>query len=188
MEKEQTKRNRTGRKISMAYQLSLLGETKRQSPYILMSLREEYFEQMKKYNKKFEYRTRYLKEPTTAFIYISKTKKSIVGKIDFGTPIIDKSENISEIAENEHPGCYQQMMKYLSAGVGYAIPVKKITLIEEVILEELTNKFPGFVVPQSYYILDKKPELLNYLLQKKDLGEHGEANSKRILQDDGREL
>ena len=48
---------------------------------VLMSLREEYYNAMIQGKKHYEYRTRYLKEPSDAYIYISKTKKSIVAKI-----------------------------------------------------------------------------------------------------------
>lgn len=47
--------------------------------------------------------------------------------------------------------------------IGYAIPIEKITLLKELSLVELQKHFPNFVVPQSYYILDKKPELLSFL-------------------------
>ena len=55
------------------------------------------------------------------------------------------------------------MMEYLYNNIGYAIPIEEINPIEEVPLSELQKKFPNFVVPQSYYILDKKPELLSFL-------------------------
>ena len=58
------------------------------------------------------------------------------------------------------------MIDYMHNDIGYAIPVKKITLIEDVSLEELKSKFLDFVPPQSYYILDRKPELLNFLNSK----------------------
>lgn len=130
---------------------------------VLMSLREEYYDAIVKGEKTFEYRTRYLKGPSTAFIYISKTKKSIVAKIEFDSPIIGTAEEISSLAEKENPGCYNNMMDYFSKGTGYAIPILSITKIDEVKLEDLKKQFPNFVVPQSYYILDKKIDLLNYL-------------------------
>lgn len=55
------------------------------------------------------------------------------------------------------------MMEYLYNNIGYAIPIEEINPIEEVPLSELQKNFPNFVVPQSYYILDKKPELLSFL-------------------------
>ncbi len=133
---------------------------------VLMSLREEYYEAMLNGRKHYEYRTRYLKEQSEAYIYISKTKKCIVAKIKFGEPIIGDAKTIATIAEREEPGCYQAMIEYLNNNVGYAIPVEEITSIEEVPLFELQQQFPKFVVPQSYYILDKKPKLLAFLESK----------------------
>lgn len=144
----------------MKGQLSLFeGEPK----CVLMSLREEYYNAMLDGRKHYEYRTRYLKEASDAYIYISKTKKSIVAKIKFGEPIIGDAQTIATIAEQEEPGSYNGMMEYLYNNIGYAIPIEEITPIEEVPLSELQQNFPNFVVPQSYYILDKKPELLSFL-------------------------
>ena len=131
--------------------------------HVLMSLREEYYDAMLEGRKHYEYRTRYLKEESEAYIYISKTKKSIVAKIKFGEPIIADANTIALIAEQEEPGSYNGMMEYLCNNIGYAIPVEEIIPIEEVSLSELQQQFPNFVVPQSYYILDKKPELLSFL-------------------------
>ena len=141
-------------------QLSFFEESKKN---ILLSLREEYYNQMLDGSKKYEYRTRYLKEETIAYIYISKTLKKIVAKIEFGEPIIGTAKEIATIAEEEQPGCYQDMLAYMYNDIGYAIPVKNIVPIEEVSLEEMKSKFPDFVPPQSYYILDKKPEMLDFL-------------------------
>lgn len=54
---------------------------------------------------------------TKAFIYISKTQKSIVAMIDFDQPIFGMSHEISVISERENPGSYQDMMDYLDRGV-----------------------------------------------------------------------
>lgn len=148
----------------MRGQLSFIEE---EPKCVLMSLREEYYNAMLEGRKHFEYRTRYLKEASEAYIYISKTKKSIVAKIKFGESIIGDANTIALIAEQEEPGSYNGMMEYLYNNVGYAIPVEEIVPIEEVSLNELQQQFPNFVVPQSYYILDKKPELLSFLESRK---------------------
>ena len=144
----------------MKGQLSFIEE---EPKCVLMSLREEYYDAMLEGRKHYEYRTRYLKEASDAYIYISKTKKSIVAKIKFGEPIIGDAQTIATIAEQEESESYNGMMEYLYNNIGYAIPIEKITPIEEVPLSELQQNFPNFVVPQSYYILDKKPELLSFL-------------------------
>ena len=144
----------------MKGQLSFIEE---EPKCVLMSLREEYYDAMLEGRKHYEYRTRYLKEASDAYVYISKTKKSIGAKIKFGEPIIGDAQTIATIAEQEEPGSYNGMMEYLYNNIGYAIPIEEITPIEEVPLSELQQNFPNFVVPQSYYILDKKPELLSFL-------------------------
>lgn len=113
--------------------------------------------------KKYEYRTRYLKDVSDAYIYISKTKKSIVAKIRFAKPIIGNALDIAELAEESEKGSFNDIKEYLHNDIGYAMEVLSITPIKEVTLKELQEKFPGFVAPQSYYILDKKPELLEFL-------------------------
>ena len=143
----------------MRGQLSFIEEEPKR---VLMSLREEYYDAMLEGRKHYEYRTRYLKEESEAYIYISKTKKSIVAKIKFGEPIIADANTIALIAEQEEPGSYNGMMEYLYNNIGYAIPVEIIP-IEEVSLSKLQQQFSNFVVPQSYYLLDKKPELLSFL-------------------------
>ena len=150
----------------MREQLSFIEE---ELKHVLLSLREEYYDAMVDGRKHYEYRTRYLKEESEAYIYISKTKKSIVAKIRFGKPIIADANTIAMIAEQEEAGSYQGMMEYLYNNIGYAIPVEKIIPIEEVPLSLLQQQFPNFVVPQSYYILDKKPELLSFLTSRETL-------------------
>ena len=94
----------------MRGQLSFIEEEPKR---VLMSLREEYYDAMLEGRKHYEYRTRYLKEESEAYIYISKTKKSIVAKIKFGEPIIADANTIALIAEQEEPGSYNGMMEYL---------------------------------------------------------------------------
>lgn len=132
-------------------------------PTVLMSLREKYYNAMLSGQKKHEFRTRFLKTPSAAYIYISRTKKAIVAKINFGAPLIASSEEIAKISESENPGSYAGMMSYLHSGSGYAIPIESIEPLKEVSLDELRLEFPNLVVPQSYYILDKKSELLEFI-------------------------
>ncbi len=52
--------------------------------YVLMSIREEYYNDIIAGKKKYEYRKVYRKSETTAFIHVSKTKKAVLAIIDFG--------------------------------------------------------------------------------------------------------
>ncbi len=139
--------------------------------YVLLSLQEKPYEEIKAGKKFFEYRTRYQKCPTIAFIYVSHKVKCIKAMIEFDEPIIGTDIQISSLSEKIKPGSYDGMMKYLSKGTGYAIPIRRFIEIEPVSLAELREKFGSFVVPQSYYMLNQKEELLKFLLEKKHLSE-----------------
>lgn len=149
-------------------QISLFNQ-KEPANYVLISIREKPYLEIKSGKKIYEYRTRYQKNPTTAFVYVSRTVKKIMAIIEFGTPIIGTDKEISELSEKTNPGSYAGMMEYLHKGVGYAIPVLKMIEIEPVSLEELQKRFVGFVVPQSYYMLNNKNELLDFLLSREHI-------------------
>lgn len=59
---------------------------------VLMSMREVYFNEILTGKKHYEYRKKYCESESIAYIYISKTRKEIVGKIWFGKPIIGEAK------------------------------------------------------------------------------------------------
>lgn len=135
---------------------------------ILMSLNEKPYNEILNGTKVFEFRKQYINDNSIAFIYVSKTKKEICAKINFDKPIIDTSENISLLADKINPGKFSSVKDYLGNKNGFAIPINSISLLETPIsLSELKQSFNEFVVPQSYYFLDKKPELLEYLMSRR---------------------
>lgn len=147
---------------------------------VMLSLQEDYYKQMLEGRKKYEYRTRYIKEESVAYIYISRTLKKIVAKIEFGKPIIGIAKDIAMISETENPGSYDSIIEYMHNGIGYAIPINKIIPIKEITLEEIKDSLPDFVPPQSYYILDNNVELLE-LLEKSQIEEgKNEKESEHI--------
>lgn len=139
---------------------------------ILLSLQEEYFNQIKSGKKKFEYRKKFRKEPTKAFIYVSRTKKAILGLIDFGTPIYQDAEQIAQIAEKEKRGSYDSIISYIGKGnKGYAIPVKHFYSISSITLDEIKETIPRFYAPQSYLLL--KPDMpLRIILEEQEILEN----------------
>lgn len=136
---------------------------------VLMSLRSIYFEQMLNGKKHYEYRKRYTKEESIAFIYLSRKEKKVCGIIEFGKPIVGNASKIAKLEETDQQSSYDSIKEYAGDFEVYAIPIKKITLTEEVTLSDIKNKFPNFVVPQSYYYLDKKPDLLKFLKEKMNI-------------------
>ncbi|SEM94712.1 hypothetical protein [Lihuaxuella thermophila] len=148
-------------------QLSLGIETKPHSSetFIVLSLKEKYFEQMLDGYKRYEYRRKFINRPVTAFIYLVSPVKSVTGIVKLGKPIIGSAHEIAQICENEEPGtgAYEATLKYLEGlEKGFAIPVLSVEKIDPVSLQELRDRFK-FVAPQSYMIIDNKPELLTFL-------------------------
>ncbi len=136
--------------------------------FVLMSLREKPWRKIVSGEKRYEFRTRYPEAETMAFVYVTRAVKKLCGIILFDRPVAGTAEEISAISERENPGSYEAMMEYFFKGKGYAIPVRRVMEFAPVSLEEIREKFPDFVVPQSYYYLDVegKERLLEFFMKK----------------------
>ncbi|MDQ0417642.1 putative transcriptional regulator [Croceifilum oryzae] len=146
---------------------------KTKKPFILLSLDKLYFEEIKSGTKKYEFRKKYLNVPSTAFIYCPSPDQKIRGVVQFDTPIIGSPEEISLISQ-ESTGEGDLTAEYLKGKKqGYAIPVMGWEEITPLSLHELRFHFPNFVPPQSYYRLDHKPDLLEFLLSSRIVEHEG---------------
>ncbi len=88
----------------------------------------------------------------------------ILGYVDLEEPIIAPPKELSDLAEKQVSGIGKEIEEYMSGlDVGYAARIKSFTEIEPVSLTFLREKF-NFTAPQGYIILDKKPELLSFLV------------------------
>jgi len=140
--------------------------------YLLLSLRPPYYYQMKAGTKKYEYRRKFVHQPTTTFLYLGTTPAdplsgSIPAKVRFGTPIVDHPSRIGELAEDQKPGSSASILAYMAdREKGYAIPVLSVEEIETVRHAELKARFPRFCPPQSYLVLNNYPDLLTFLLER----------------------
>jgi len=120
---------------------------------------------MKAGEKKYEYRRKFPKTKTTAFIYVTSPVKQIKALVEFGEPIVGPVDRISQIAEQQRTGLGKEIATYMSGlKEGFAIPVLKVREVSPVDLEEMRELFPGFAAPQSYMILDNRQEILEFLL------------------------
>lgn len=137
-----------------------------QVPYVLLSLQPEWYQLILSGQKKYEYRRKYLKQESIAFIYVSSTTKAICAKINFGKPIIAPIEEIVKIREAERSGGGDGIRAYMEGlKEGFAIPIVNCQQIEPISLDELRQRWIKFTAPQSYILLDSKKDLLNFLLQ-----------------------
>lgn len=143
---------------------------------LLLSLHANQFANMINYEKKFEYRTRFSFNQSKAFVYLSGQGK-IAGIIDFGIPIKLNNIKTSEFAQAYDNGSYDEFMSWLNGRNCYIIPIQKIFIIQPIELKDIKKLFPKFTIPQSYYDLDKKKELLSWLKQRTKVVNIIEINS-----------
>lgn len=57
---------------------------------IFLSFRPEFFRPILYDIKKYEYRKRFCKEPTTAYLYLSAPIQEVIGIMELGVPIMTK--------------------------------------------------------------------------------------------------
>ena len=137
--------------------------------YIVLSLHTEPYGRILSGEKTYEYRTRFRKRPTIAFIYVTSPLKCISGIIRFGTPLIASPEEIGRIAEQQKPGNGKPVIKYLSRHRrGFAVPILKVTEIAPVALDYLQSKY-DFTPPQAFLYLKNKKPLFDFLVNQSGL-------------------
>lgn len=116
--------------------------------------------------KMYEYRKRFCKEETKAYLYLSGNVRKVVGIMMLG-----KSIRLDLTRDNyiNYPDTLKRVDEYISIGDINAIPIKSLTLFKEPIsLEELRNMLPRFNPPRMYYILNEDMSLYE-ILSKREL-------------------
>lgn len=147
-------------------QLSLFGDN-HTAKTLLISLQNQYFQMIVKGEKRFEYRRKFRRDPVNAFVYINSPVKAIAGFLILDSPVIGPPSQIASVAENERAGNYNAVFQYLSdLEEAYAIPIKEVRTFSPINLSEIKMSFPNFFPPQSYMILNNKPDFHDYLLLK----------------------
>lgn len=132
-------------------------------PLILLSLQPQYWQLVLNGSKKYEYRRLFREDAVQAYIYLSTPRKEIAGFIDFDIPLIRPPVEIADLAEIQSPGSRQGMMDYLGdRKQSYAIPILFHESFAPIPLSMLRERF-GFIAPQSYLVLDKHPELRDFI-------------------------
>ena len=146
----------------MEQQLSLFSDLDN-ARTLLLSLQPQYWRLIIAKEKKYEYRRKFPKYPVSAFIYASSPQKELVGKVEFGDPIIDQSKKIAKFADDCSPGSFGGVFEYLKGlEYGYAVPILSYCTVEPTSLSMLRKTFPDFRPPQSYLVLDNYKEILSF--------------------------
>lgn len=116
--------------------------------------------------KMYEYRKRFCKEETKAYLYLSGNVRKVIGVMMLGKSLrldLTRDEYI------KYPNTLKRVDEYIALGDVNALPIKSFALFKEPIsLGELRNMIPGFNPPRMYYILNKDM-LLYQILNKREL-------------------
>ena len=140
------------------------GLTSRSMPLVLITLGEAWHKSIAAGEKHFEYRRRYLREPSLAVVYVGDSIRSICAFAEFGEPIIDDPGRIAAIGDKDQPGIRRGLVKYFgSRKEGFAIPIVEYEVFDPIPLERIKYAVSGFHPPQSYLYVDRNHTLLTFL-------------------------
>ena len=145
---------------------------------MLLSLKPEIFELIRKGRKIFEYRHQFYTEEINEYLYISKPVQKIVGYIEF-----DKRINLRDWKEKykNNTEIISRIDDYISRNYKYAMPINRFRMTTEITLLDLKKDLKRFIIPESYYYLDNFEELENYIKRNiKFTGEILENNFEKI--------
>ena len=144
----------------MSEQFSLFDKNRK----MILTLKEEYFMQIKKGEKQHEFRFKFPVEDVIAYIYLPTPVKKIVGVMELKNTTFMDIEKVSQFYVEEYNLSFDEMYDWIYPRKGcYVSKVSNMreftSPIEYTTLKELFN----FTAPQQYTYLDSKFDLLRFL-------------------------
>lgn len=137
---------------------------------LIISLKEEYYNQIIEGKKGFEYRKSFVDEPVVAFIYVSAPVKEIRAFVELGQPIRGRIEDIVKITQQDQPEAAKQVKQYLIGQRrnkinGIALPILSYTVISPIHLRDIMRRFPKFQPSPTWVEVSSIPGLADFLKQ-----------------------
>ncbi|PHM36636.1 hypothetical protein Xmau_04174 [Xenorhabdus mauleonii] len=131
---------------------------------IVLSLHQSAWEKILSGQKKYEFRRRFRRKRTVAFIYVTSPVKEIQGVIMLDKPIEGSAKEIAEIAEKAIPGNGQSVYDYfIEKDFGLAMPIVNVMKLEPVSLNSLREKY-NFSAPQFYMMFKENKSMHDELM------------------------
>lgn len=126
---------------------------------IFLSFSPEWYPYIENGKKIYEHRKRFCNEPVIAYLYVGLPVQKIVAILELG-----QREEITNWLERykEDPAAIKRIEDCLKRN-RYAMEIKTIQFIEPIPIKTIIDEFPKFHIPQSYFYLDNKPEIFNFL-------------------------
>lgn len=128
---------------------------------IFLSFRPEFFRPILYDIKKYEYRKRFCKEATTAFLYLSAPVQEVIGIMELGKPI-------DLIAAQQQYTNNLEVLKRIESSIEgreiFAIPIESFQMFKEPVqISKLKEIEPKFNVPQCYLNIENFPNVFDFL-------------------------
>ena len=125
---------------------------------LLMSFWPSVYKRISTQDKLIEFRSRYPDEETLVYMYISKPCKQILGVVHLGKKI--DMASVDSDSDFYKQACHDGYSEEKNV---FGMPVLTFQKVSPVSLEDLRTNCQGFVAPQSYIILDTKPDLKGFI-------------------------
>ena len=129
---------------------------------IFLSFSPEWYSYIEDGRKIYEHRKRFCNEPVIAYLYLGLPVQQIIAILELGQRI-DMNNWLEEYKED--PEAIKRISDSLTRN-RYAMEIKKVQFIEPIGISEVIEVFPQFHIPQSYFYLDNKPEVFDFIKSK----------------------
>lgn len=148
---------------------------------IFLSFKPDFFRPILYDIKKYEYRKRFCKEATTAFLYLSAPVQEVIGIMELGVPILIKNV-IPKYPEGS--AIRTRSQRCIDAGEQFAIPIESLQLYKKPIsIEEIKKVFPDFHVPQCYLEITKYKSVYELLCNREMYDVEFSNNHQSLFED-----
>jgi len=124
---------------------------------VLLSIKPKYVEEIKKGNKKYEFRKKGFskKSINEAYIYSTSPIKKIIGSFKIKSIIKDHPKNLWATYKDFSGISEDEFFKYFgNREIGFAIEINRFKMFQNPIDPE--RMIPNFVAPQSFRYIDIK--------------------------------
>ncbi|PHM74303.1 hypothetical protein [Xenorhabdus kozodoii] len=109
--------------------------------YIVLSLHDIGWKTVLSGKKKYEFRRKFRRKQTVAFVYVTTPVKAIKGAMLLGEPISGTARQIADIAEKAMTGNGKSVFDYFAENdFGLAIPIIKVIETPEISLDYLRKE------------------------------------------------
>lgn len=147
---------------------------------IFLSFSPKWFEYICSGQKIYEHRKRFTKKSVTAYLYLGLPIQKVVAVLELGP----RKEIADWLDEYKYDNKAIYRIKDSLTRNRYVMEIRKVQIIEPIDVHDISEAFSDFHIPQSYFYLNKKPELLEFLQARTNVIREFENDFSNISSDE----